>query len=76
MWALFVIFHSPGRDPAPRIKEIHEPTRVQAFIPELTVEALDSPVLRRFTRLNVNRASLVIDTPGEVMPAGQFRSVV
>jgi len=52
MWALFIVVLPPSLDDRSGMGQRMEPVLVQAFIPELTVEALDIGVLCGFAWLN------------------------
>jgi hypothetical protein len=56
MWPLLVVLVSPGADPSAGVKQVPEPTDIQALIAQLSMEALNVPVLSQFFGLNVNRA--------------------
>src|SRR5207247_383949 len=60
----------------PCVSEIHEPALVQAFIAELSVEALDERVLRRLAALDEVQRHLILI--GRLIPnaAGGLRSVI
>ena len=55
VWPLSVVFLSPSFDLPPRISQIHEPVRVQAFVSEASVEALNMAVLHRLSRVEYER---------------------
>ena len=71
-----IIFVPPGCEFPPPIKEISEPTRVQALIAQLACEALDMPILHRSTRLDMYEADLTFHAPGEEVPGSQLRTVI
>jgi hypothetical protein len=64
MRALLVVFVAPASNLAACIPKIPEPTRIQAFVPQATVKALDVTVLRGFSGLDVYRADAPLDAPG------------
>src|SRR6266404_1357826 len=55
---------------------ILEPAHVQTLFPQSPVKTLDSPVLRRLARLNVDQSDLPLHTPTQKMPAGELRAVI
>ena len=71
-----VVVHSPGLDHLARISQIHEPVLVQAFVPELPVEAFDEHVLRRFASLDEVQRHLMLMGPLIHHAAGELRPVV
>jgi len=53
MRTFFVILLSPRLDLSACVCQIHKPVRVQALIPEASVETFHVPVLHRFAGLDV-----------------------
>lgn len=71
-----VVVLPPDSDGVPGLWQRLEPMLIQAFIPELAVEALDVAVLHRAARLNQNVTNAMGLRPGHESAAGEFRSVV
>ena len=76
MRTLSVVFLSPGFNLVSGIGQIHEPVRVQAFIPESSVEAFHVTVLHRPAGLNVHQCDALSSHQPEDVPAGELRPVV
>ncbi len=68
--------HPPGLDHLPCVSKIHEPVLVQAFIPELPVEAFDQCVLRRLAALDEVQRHLILIRPLIHDPAGELCPVI
>jgi hypothetical protein len=66
----------PGGDRGPGLRQRLEPMAVQAFVPELAVEALDLAVLHWPAWLNQDVANAMGLCPALKRPAGKFRPVV
>src|ERR1700676_2986110 len=58
-----VVVHPPGLDHLACVSEIHEPVLVQAFIPELAVEAFDECILCGLATLDEVQRHLVLIGP-------------
>jgi hypothetical protein len=58
------------------VPEIQEPVLIQAFIPELSVEALDERVLRWLATLDEVQRHLILIGPLVHDPAGELGPVV
>ena len=71
-----VVVLPPRGDGGPGLRQRLEPMFIQAFIPELAVEALDVTVLHRPAWLNRDVANPVGLRPSHEGAAGKFRSVV
>ncbi len=71
-----VIYHSPFLDHDLCLSQRVKNLSVQAFIPELPVEALAVTVLPRTPRLNVQRSRSQIPQPLPKFPGHELRSVV
>ena len=71
-----VVFAPPGRDLAPRVKQVVEPADVQELVPHSAVKTLQPAVLHRSARLDVKGLNLVLHAPSQKVPAGQLRAVV
>src|ERR1700722_16434308 len=71
-----VVISPPVLDHLPCVPEIHEPVLVQAFIAELSVEALDQRVLRGLAALDAVQCPLVLISPLLHDAAGELGSVV
>lgn len=52
MWSPLIVVLSPCLDDRAGMAQGLEPVRVQAFVPELAIEALDVGALRRLARLD------------------------
>src|ERR1700761_4941913 len=76
MRALPVVFVSPAGDLAARIPEVPEPTRIETFVAEAPVKALDVPVLCGLAGLNVNRADAALNAPRQVMPTADLWPII
>ena len=63
--ALLIVFIPPAGDLAACIPQVPEPTRIQAFVPQAAVKALDMAVLDRLSGLDVNEFDPPINSPGE-----------
>ena len=59
-----VVVAAPLPDLAPSVLKIREPTDVQAFIPEASIEALDIRVLYGLSRFNGCRSNMLLHRPG------------
>src|ERR1051325_2446867 len=57
-------------------KQIPEPTRVQAFVPQLPAEAFHKRILHRPPRLNMHQLDLPLQRPRQKTPARKLRPVV
>lgn len=73
---LLIVLSSPGFNHELRFLHRQKPVLVQAFIPKLTVEALNKRVLHRFPRLNEVQMHAVLHRPGIQGRPGEFRPVV
>jgi hypothetical protein len=71
-----VVVLPPGGDRGPGLRQRLEPMAVQAFVPELAVEALDVAVLHWPAWLNQDVANAIGLCPALKRPAGKFRPVV
>ena len=71
-----VVVYPPGLDYFSRPPQIHELVLVQAFIPELPVEAFDERVLHEPPSLNEVQRHPMLIGPLIHDPAGELRSVV
>ena len=67
---------SLGRDRGPGLRQRREPMVVQAFVPELAVEALDVAVLHWPAWLNQDATNRMGLCAAHKRPAGKFRPVV
>jgi len=68
MRPLAVVFDAPGTDLPAGVEQIPEPTYVEAFIAQSSMEAFHVRVLRGLARLNMNSIDSLLDAPSEVMP--------
>src|SRR5882762_5018863 len=74
--ALFVILPPSHCDPLPRLEQVPEPAHVQTLLPHPPVKTFHASVLHRMPPLNVYELDLLLDAPGQKMPARQLRPVV
>src|SRR5271167_3553683 len=71
-----VVFHSPFLDHDLRLSQRVENLSVQAFIPQLPVEALAVTVLPRTARLDVECSRSQISQPLPKFPGHELRTIV
>jgi hypothetical protein len=69
MWALFVVILPPSFGLSPCIAETSEPVRVQTFVAQSAVEALDVGILRGLAWLNELQPRTALFAPGRQCPS-------
>ena len=74
VWSDLVVVLPPACNALPGLRQRFKPLLIQAFIPELAVEALDVAVLHRLTRFNQDVAYPVLMCPGQERTAGELVS--
>ncbi len=72
----FVVVFAPFSNAIPGLWQALNPLLFQAFVSELSIEALDVAVLRRPARLNQNVANPVRSGPSQEGAACEFRTVI
>ena len=76
MWSDLVVVLPPARNARPGLVQRFKPLLIQAFIPELSVEALDVAVLHWLARFNQDVAYPVLVCPGQERTAGELRAII
>jgi hypothetical protein len=66
----------PSLNDAPGLSQAGEPARVEAFLAEAAVEALDRAVLNRLARVDEEQPHAVLVSPAIEVAAAKFRPVV
>src|SRR5215213_7035953 len=66
----------PSLNDAPGLSQAGEPARVEAFLAEAAVEALDRAVLHRLARVDEEQLHAVLVSPAIEVAAAKFRPVV
>ena len=72
----FVVVFAPFSNAIPGLWQALKPLLIQAFVSELTIEALDVTVLHGPARLNKNMANAVQSGPSQEGAACEFRTVI
>ena len=67
MGPLAVVFVLPLCDLVPGICQVSEPSGIQAFVSQSSVEAFDVAVLSGFARLDMDELDLTFFTPSQEM---------
>src|ERR1700690_4059090 len=76
MRALLVVLDLPRRDLSLRVEQVLKPAHRQTLIPQPSVKALHSRILRRLARLYVHQLDLSFHAPRQKMSARQLWPVV
>ena len=76
MWSLFIIVMSPPFDDDFRFPKIPEPLSIQAFVAQLTVEALVDSILPRLARFDEGRLHTASLEPLFNSMSNQLRAII
>ena len=76
VWSMVIIIQSPAINNISRLGKAQEQFAIEAFVPKLTVEALDVSVFPRAARLDEQRSDLCILKPPSHSFTGKFRTVI
>jgi hypothetical protein len=76
MWPLLVIVCTPCRKFLVGVGQRGEPTHVETFVMQASVEALGISILNRSSRTDETQSHLVLHGPSLNNPTGEFAPVV